>query len=282
MTLEKENVVMIQKADGVLEPFAADKLKNSLQRAGATPDEAAQITKEIEARLHPGMTTEVIYREAFDMLRQSERIVASRYSLRRAMVGLGPTGFPFEDFIARIFAHQGYTTSVRNEVPGACVPHEVDVIAYKGQECIAAEAKFHQQPGTKSDLQVVLYSYARFLDIKGSRPRDFKGPGITKPLIVTNTKFTTTALEYARCVGVDLLSWSYPQQGNLQDMIESAKLYPVTVLQSLSVREKQDLLSMGVVLCSDVIDKEHILRSAGVPNKKIPEAMEESARLCTI
>ncbi len=276
-----EKTVMVLKADGMLEPFQMDKLRHSLRRAGASQNEITDITGKIEERLFPGITTEVLYREAFDLLRQSEGIVAARYSLRRAMVGLGPTGFPFEDYIGRLLAHQGYTATTRNEVPGKCVSHEVDVLAYKGDECIAVEAKFHLQPGTKSDLQVVLYSHARFLDIKGARPRDFAGPGVTKSLIVTNTKFTTTAIEYAKCSGIDLLAWGYPHSGNLQDMIEGSKMYPVTVLQSLTMKEKQDLLKHGVVLCSDIIDKEHLLRSAGIPNRKIPGAIQESVRLCT-
>jgi hypothetical protein len=275
-----EKAVMVLKADGTLEPFKMEKLQGSLRRAGASPEEITDITHTIEARLTPGITTEIIYREAFELLRQSAKTTAARYSLRRAMVGLGPTGFPFEDYVARLFAHQGYETTVRNDVPGKCVIHEVDVLAYRGEECIAIEAKFHQQPGTKSDLQVVLYSHARFQDISGSRPRDFKGPPITKLLIVTNTKFTTTAIQYARCVDLELLAWGYPQEGNLEDLIEASKLYPITVLQTLTAREKQELLRIGIVLCGDIIDKEHILRSAGVPNKKIPSVIEESRRLC--
>lgn len=277
-----EKAVMVLKADGTLEPFRMEKLEGSLRRAGASPQEIADIAQKIEARLAPGISTEIIYREAFAMLRESEKVVAARYSLRRALVGLGPTGFPFEDYIAQLFAHQGYTTKARNEVQGRCVVHEVDVLAYRGEETIAMEAKFHQQPGTKSDLQVVLYSHARFQDIKGMRPHDFKGPPITDALIVTNTKFTTTAIEYAKCVGLDLLAWGHPGKGNLEDMIEKSKLYPVTVLQSLSTREKQELLRTGTVLCSDIIDKEQILRSAGVPNSKIPSVIEESGRLCAI
>lgn len=274
------DTTMVLKADGTMEPFRMEKLRGSLRRAGASTEEITIITDAIEQRLFAGITTEVIYREAFEMLRESGKTTAARYSLRRAMVGLGPTGFPFEDYVARLFAHQGYTTTTRNAVPGKCVMHEVDVLAYKGAECIATEAKFHIQPGTKSDLQVVLYSYARFLDIQGTRPEGFKGPAITKPLVVTNTKFTTAAIEYAKCVGMDLLAWGYPEIGSLEDLIEESKLYPVTVLQSLSVTEKQELLRAGAVLCSDIIDKEHILRSAGIPENKIHGAQEEASRLC--
>jgi hypothetical protein len=274
--------IMVLKADGTVEEFRVDKLRNSLRRAGASLEEVTDIVKRIESRLFDSIKTEVIYREAFAMLRESERSIAARYSLRRAMVGLGPTGFPFEDYLSRLFSHMGYATKTRQEIKGRCVSHEVDMIAYRGDECIAAEAKFHMQPGTKSDLQVVLYSYARFLDIQGTRPLRGKAPAITRSMIVTNTKFTTTAIRYARCAGVDLLSWDYPRKGNLQQIIESSKLYPITVLPSLSVRHKQELLRNGAVLCSDIIDNHALLRSAGVPSRSIPAVIEEGARLCKI
>lgn len=273
---------MVLKADGTIEEFRVEKLRSSLRRAGASIDEVTDIIKRIESRLFDGIKTEILYREAFAMLRESEHSIAARYSLRRAMVGLGPTGFPFEDYLARLFTHLGYTTKTRQEIKGRCVSHEVDMIAYRGDECIAAEAKFHMQPGTKSDLQVALYSYARFLDIKGIRPLRGKAPAISRSLIITNTKFTTTAIKYARCSGVELLSWDYPRKGNLQQLIEASRLYPITVLPSLSVRHKQELLRNGAVLCSDIIDNHTLLRSVGVPGRTIPMVLEEGARLCKI
>lgn len=271
----------IIKADGNEEFFDASKLRTSLTRAGATAADVDTIVSSIEAKLEDGMTTEDIYRNAFDMLKQGERTNAARYSLRRAMVDLGPTGFPFEDYLTRLFSNQGYATATRLIIQGKCAPHEVDVIAYRGEECIAIEAKFHLQAGTKSDLQVALYSYARGLDIRGVRPLP-GAPPISKSLIVTNTKFTTTAIGYAKCIGLDLLSWDYPEEHNLYDLIRAARLYPVTVLPSLSAHGKRALLAQGTVLCADVLDNQALLKSAGISDKEIPAILEESARLCTL
>lgn len=275
-------MIKVKKADGNTEIFQMGKLRTSLKRAGASHNEVADIVSDIEKQLFDGITTEIIYRHAFELLRQGGKVTAARYSLRRAMVGLGPTGFPFEDYLAKLFTHQGYKTRTRATIKGKCVTHEVDIVALRNGECLVAEAKFHMQPGIKSDLQVVLYSHARFLDIMGMPIHKRDTCSVTHEYVITNTKFTTTATQYAKCVGMNLLSWDYPKKGNLQDMIEGSKLYPVTVLQTLSVREKQNLLGSGAVLCSDIIDNQALLRSAGVPNKKISAVMDEGARLCTI
>lgn len=272
----------VTKADGTQEEFQIKKLKNSLQRAGATEQDVAEILMQMDSHMYDGITTNVLYRQAFDLLRNTEKTTAARYSLRRAMISLGPTGFPFEDYLAKLFASQGYTTKTRVMLKGKCVTHEVDVVAYKDDHSFVAEAKFHAQPGIKSDLQVVLYSHARFMDIAGTKLHTRDKGGMTTGKVITNTKFTSTAIQYAKCAGLELLSWDYPRKNNLQDMIEAAKLYPITVLQSLSVREKRALLETGKVLCTDIIDNQNLLRSIGVPQKKMGAIMEEGARLCTI
>lgn len=274
--------IHVRKADGSQEAFQMSKLRNSLKRAGASDIEISDIAAAIERELYDGITTEILYRRAFDLLRHSEHTIAARYSLRRAMIGLGPTGFPFEDYLAELFRTQGYEARTRMPIKGACVTHEVDIVATKGDHCFVAEAKFHTQPGIKSDLQVILYSYARFLDIRGRQPHRKSACAIADSYVITNTKFTTTAIQYAKCVGVRLLSWDYPKKGNLQDMIERTRLYPVTVLQTLSEREKRALLTQGTVLCHDIIDNHEVLQSIGVPRKKIQSVLDEGTRLCTI
>lgn len=272
--------IRVTKADGTLEVYRPEKLKRSLKNAGASPGEISDILKEIENHLFPAITTEEIYRTAFTLLRNSEHPIAARYSLRRALFGLGPTGFPFEDYVAALMRADGYVAKTRVLLQGKCVVHELDVIAEKDGECLITEAKFHAQPGTKSDLQVVLYCYARFLDlqnapIKGEAPCDTK-----KGLVVTNTKFTKAAIDYAECVGLDLISWGYGGERSLEKWIERTKLYPVTVLSSLSEREKMSLMTSGSVLCKDIIDNEAVLSSVGVPKTKMKGILDESVKLC--
>ena len=102
--------LQIAKADGSFEYFKVEKLRRSLRRSGATPDEVQMIVSKIETELYEGMKTQEIYRHAFNLLRQQKLPIAARYSLRRALFSLGPTGFPFELFLARLFTAEGYQT----------------------------------------------------------------------------------------------------------------------------------------------------------------------------
>jgi hypothetical protein len=269
----------VVKLDGNSEPFNPQKLRNSLQRSGATTEEVGQIITEIESILYDGIKTQEIYRHAFELLRNSETIVAARYSLRRALFNLGPTGFPFEDFLSRLFAHEGYKTKTRVIIQGSCAEHELDVAAYKEDHAFVAEAKFHAHPGIKSDLQVVLYSFARLYDLRNAKICQEDYCGIKELHVVTNTKFTSAAEKYALCSGLKLLSWDQPKDNNLHDRIQRAGMFPVTVLQSLSQSQKRALIDRGAIVCSDIVEKPHLLRHAHISQKRMDIVIDEAKKL---
>ena len=183
--------ILIAKADGTLEPFDERKLVTSLSRSGADTAAAYKIARDITATLQPGTTTAEIYRRAFMHLREHKRGVAARYSLKRAILDFGPSGFPFESYLAKLFEAEGWATRVDQIIQGRCVEHEVDVVMTKGEETVYVEAKFHNTAGFKTDLKTVLYVMARLEDIG-------KGRG----MVVTNTKFTTPPLQYSSCRGL--------------------------------------------------------------------------------
>ncbi len=273
-------MVNIVKADGTVEPYREEKLRRSLANAQASKDEVTDILAQVEQTLHEGMTTEEIYRNAFAILRSVEVPVAARYSLRRALFNLGPTGFPFEKFLARIFEHEGYTTKTGIMLNGKCAPHEIDVAAYKDDHAFIAEAKFHARPGVKSDLQVALYCYARKLDLAGVSICEEDHCGVTDFMVITNTKFTSTAREYAACAGLSLLSWDYPKEANLHARIKATGLYPITVLQGISGAQKRALIERGVIVCSDLVAQPHLLRHAHLGERKVEAVLSEARQLC--
>lgn len=272
---------MIRKNDGNMEPFDPRKLKHSLRRSGASEAITDTIVAHVVAEIGEGASTTDIYRHARTLLKKNQKTAAVKYSLRRALFNLGPTGFPFEDFLGQLFQTQGYKTKTGVTVRGRCVEHEVDLIAWKHDHCFIAEAKFHARPGMKSDLQVALYSHARFQDLKGMRFSPEQSCGIVDSYIITNTKFTKVAMDYAQCAGINLLSWNYPKEKTLQDHIETAGIYPITALTTLSVRDKRLLLEHGVILCKDMAEKRDLLRSLGFTLSKIETTIEESVNLCT-
>lgn len=261
--------ILVTKADGVTEPFKPEKLVFSLKRSGAAPDVADAITRDVEKELWSGISTQEIYSRAFARLRETKHASAARYSLKRAVLEFGPSGFPFESYIAELFRKEGSEAEVDQIVQGKCVEHEVDVVVRKGDATTYVEAKFHNAAGFKTDLKTVLYVKARVEDIG-------KGAG----LVVTNTKFTSKAIEYSSCAGLELLGWDYPHTRTLHDRIDAATLYPVTALTTLSQKEKMALLSDRVVLCQALPEKTQALARAGVAGRRADIVLEEVEALC--
>ncbi|HWH15977.1 MAG TPA: ATPase [Candidatus Paceibacterota bacterium] len=265
----------IIKADGTVEEFDGMKLEGSLVRAGASVAAAERIRHVIESSMGPLAESSDIYRRAFQMLRTEARPAAARYSLRRALFDLGPTGHPFEDFVAEIFKKEGWIVEGRRMIQGKCVPHEVDVYAKRGNEHLAAELKYHNSPGYKTDIKVALYVKARFDDIWQCREEDKKACPVDLGYLITNTKFTRQAIDYARCSGMGLLGWSYPQQGNLYDRIIANALYPITVLTTLKKAEKRLLIDQGIVTSDQVREHRDVLRSVGLTPERIGTIVAE-------
>lgn len=267
--------VLVTKADGTTEIFDPAKLQRSLERAGAAEGVAQNIVEEINKELYSGITTSELYARAFVHLREHRRGVAARYSLKRALLQFGPSGFPFEAYLAELFRVEGYKAEIDKVVRGACVEHEVDVVMTKENLTTYVEAKFHNTAGFKTDLKTTLYVKARIDDIRaGTAGASAHG------LIVTNTKFTSIAIQYATCQGLELLAWEYPQEGNLHDRIDAAKLYPITALTTLSKREKMALLRDKKVLCNALPDDSSALVRAGVSGKRADAVLEEVGALC--
>lgn len=269
--------IYVTKADGAKELFDTKKLEFSLKRAGASSRVVMEILNTITDTIEDGVTTHDIYEQAFELLHTHDTPVAVKYSIKRAVMELGPSGFPFEDFIAEIFRSKGFQAETGKIVRGFCVEHEVDVIAWNDEKLIMAEAKFHNTLGIKSDLKVALYVKARFDDLRkmkfnfGGKDRE-----LTEGWLITNTKFTSTAIEYGSCQGgMTMIGWNYPPHGNLHDMILEAKLHPLTCLVSLNGREKKLLLDQGVVLCKALTENPQLLDVIGLKEEEKQKVMEE-------
>lgn len=269
----------ILKADGTEEFFEKEKLEASLRRAGAGRHTAEHIAERIAARVTPGARSRDIYQRAFMLLRKEKRSAAARYSLRRALLEFGPSGHPFEDFIARLFQKEGWKVEWRKIIAGKCVPHEVDVYATRGTETLAAELKYHNDPAYKTDVKVALYVKARFEDIWQCDPTKETCP-VDRGLLITNTKFTTHAIAYAECAGLELLGWSYPEEGNLFDRIIAAGVYPITALTTLKKNEKRLLIEQGVVTCELLGERRETLRPLAIPAERTGDILAESDALC--
>jgi len=269
--------ILITKADGEQERFSPEKLEHSLALAGASSTMRAKILSRIIQELRPGIMTEEIYRHAFSLLRDQESTpVAARYSIKRAVFALGPSGFPFEQFLAEVLRSQGYQVRTGVNLNGRCAPHEVDVLAEKDHRRIGIEAKFHNDPGGKTDVKDALYVHARYEDLKNAPEKSSR---VDEGWLVTNTRFTRNAIRYAQCSNLKLLGWEYPRSRGLFAMIEAGRVHPLTALTTLSDGEKRRLLDKRIVLCKH-IQTPHLLQEYGVKPARIPQVLEEARQLC--
>jgi hypothetical protein len=271
----------VTKSNGEREVFHYRKLENSLRKAGAAEDVIAEVVAEISKDGKDGITTNDIYRKAFTILKKKKTPIAVKYSLKKAVAMLGPTGFPFEKFVSEIFKAEGYTAITDQIVEGKCVEHEVDVVAWKPKELVMVEAKFHTDFNLKSDLKIVLYVKARYDDIFG---QEYTYGGekrkLTEGWIVTNTKFSTTAIQYGQCQpALKFVGWNYPYDNNLHDMIERHELIPLTALTSISTAEKNLFLSKGLILSKSLLDLS-LLKEFNFSERKIKSIQEEIDALC--
>ena len=264
----------IVKTDGSIERWDGTKLLRSLRRAGATDATAERIRKTIEATMSQNEASSQIYRRAFMMLRRDGRAIAARYSLRRALFEFGPSGHPFEDFVSELFKTEGWNVLPRQLLQGTCVVHEVDVYAERNGEYLAAELKYHNNPGYKTDVKIALYVKARMDDI-WSNAKNGGGAKLDHGYLITNTKFTHQAIEYSKCSGITLIGWNYPHTGNLYDRIVASGLYPVTTLTTLRKAEKRLLLDRNISTTELVRQNRQLLREIGIPAERIGRIVAE-------
>ncbi len=277
----KNDTVWVRKASGEPEYFSPERLARSLEKAGASPDAIADILASVEKMLHPGISTRKIYREAFRILKQISPAEAGRYKLKKAIQELGPSGYPFEQYVGELLRAAGYQVQVGVRVQGQCVQHEVDVVAEKDDRHFMIECKFHSDDGRKCDVKVPLYIHSRFLDVeKAWRKQPGHAQKFHQGWVVTNTRFTSDAIQYGRCAGMKLLGWDHPRGESLKERIDRAGLHPITCLTTLSKKEKQALLAQKIVLCKTLCRQEEALLQLRLPASRVKRVLQEAAAIC--
>lgn len=271
----------IVKHSGAIVNFNRSKLKQSLLKSGAAPDMVDDVLQQIEKEVYEGISTKHIYKLAFGLLKKVSSSHAARYNLREAIRLLGPAGFFFEKFIARLFASEHYETKVNMVLWGKCVSHEVDVLLKSKDVITMVECKFHVGRDAVTDVKVPMYILSRFNDLKERRHEIFsKDDTISKCWIVTNNRFTTDAIDFAKCSGLNLLSWDYPLTNNLKTRIDSRQLYPVTCLTTLTLSEKEKLLILDIILVVEIVNNRFDLEKIGLSPNRIKNVMREASELC--
>ncbi len=271
----------VVKHCGDIVDFDPIKLKASLLKSGANKLVVETILETIKKELYEGISTKQIYKRAFGLLKKAANSHAARYNIKEAIRLLGPDGFFFEKYIARLFASEHYQTKTNLILQGKCVTHEIDVLAKKDQIISMIECKFHMGKDTNSDVKVPMYILSRFNDLKEKRHTIFSvNEIISKCWIVTNNRFTSDAITFAKCSELNLLSWNYPENNNLSTKNAENFLYPVTCLTTLTLVEKDRLLILDVILVKELINNSECLEKLGLSSNRIKNVLKEASELC--
>lgn len=267
--------IFVVKSSGEKEPFSESKVLHSIKRVGLPEELHKEVLNHVKETLRPDITTAEIFTHITEFLEQKDKVANLRFNLKQAILDLGPTGFPFEKYINRIFKDLGYETQVDITLNGQCVKHEIDLLIEKNGKREIIEAKFHNHPGTKTEIHVLLYTYARFLDVKD-------GNEIDGVWVVTNTKLSEDAITYSKCKGIRVIAWNYPEIGNLQDFVGHPHMYPITILKDLNDHDKQILLENDIVLCCDLltISEEDLKSKLSLDPEKLKRAKESAKIIC--
>lgn len=273
-----KNITIVKNSGDVVD-FEEEKLRQSLHRSGATNDTIDKVVSELNLYLHDGMSSHRVYKKAYSILGKISLRNAGKYRLKKALLELGPTGYPFEHFVGAILKTKGYAVKTGVLIDGKCVQHEVDVVAENKEKIVIVECKFHRTSNRKSDVKVPLYIRSRFNDIYDKWSEDGTlGNRKLEGWVVTNTRFTLDAEQYGKCSGLMLKSWNFPYKNSLKDMIDEAGLHPITSLKSLSSKEKSLIIEHDIVLCREIT--RDVLIKNNIRLKKIDKVIEE-ARLLT-
>lgn len=273
----------ITKHSGERVPYSEEKLRMSLTRSGSSKELADRVIEDLSPLLFDGIHTKEIYKNAHRLLKRHEYKQASRYKLKRSLLELGPTGYPFEAFIGELLKAQGYKIQVGINMPGKCVNHEVDVLAENEHRVYMIECKFHNRLGYKTDVKVPLYIHSRFRDLEAQWQDSGRTNGRTlKGAVVTNARFTEDAITYGSCSGLEMLSWDYPEGNALKDRINRFNLYPITSLHSLTKAEKLSLIAENIVTPQTLCHNFSILEKLGFNDRKIQKITQEASLICEI
>lgn len=273
----------IIKSSGINEDFDINKLINSLVRSGASSEVAAEIAKEIEIDLPSKTRTKDIFRQAKRLLRKQNSASGMRYSIKKAILALGPSGYPFEKYFAKIMAYHGYRVETNRVIKGYCVDHEVDVVAVNNNAYSVIECKYHSDAGKPTDVKIALYVHARFQDIKKAADMSpEKDMEFHNGWLVTNTRCTIDAIRYAECVGLKIVSWKYPEKNSLERMIEDKRLYPVTILHSLRKNMLDALFKADIILAQDIADmsEETFAQKSGLDQQIVKILKRDADEIC--
>lgn len=262
--------IIVRKTSGREEVFNEDKLYKSLIRSGASKKLANSVISKVHSKLKSGMTTHQIRKQAYQMLKRESKRLAADYRLNRAILELGPDGFLFERFIAGLLDAKGYKTETNVVKKGKCVNHEIDILAEKDHRRIFIECKFHNALERTNDVKVALYVWARWKDLEAN-----PDVNIDEFWLISNTKFSKDAIDYANCSGLNIIGENLPNHQAISRFVSETGMHPLTCLSSIRKSQKNLLIKEGKLFARDLLEDPKVLSKIGLADASLFRVIEE-------
>jgi Holliday junction resolvase len=278
------SLINVINISGEKEPFSKIKVYRSAKRVGSSSKTAREIANIINDEAYEGIKTSKIFSRIKQLLRKESLGLAIKFNIKDGIRKLGPTGFPFEKYVAAIFNDLGFKVEINLSIPGKCVKgYEIDFIAKKDNLVYIGECKYKMYSGDRVDTNDALANYARFLDISaGSYFKKLKYKDVVlKTILVTNSKFSGRAIDYCKCVGAELLGWKTPKGQGLEHFIDGRKLYPITILPGLKGYLRDVLVEERIMLARDLlkINAKTFSQERNIPLKQIQDLIKQAEKL---
>ncbi|MHA1753996.1 MAG: ATP cone domain-containing protein [Candidatus Odinarchaeia archaeon] len=277
-------LIRVIKKFNKIEEFNPQKIFQTCLRAGATEKLAQEVTNEVSKKVYDGITTKEILSLVIKTLKKMNKSIAARYNLKDSLIRLGPTGYPFENFVGKLLENYNYRIKLRQLIKGKCAVHEIDVLAEKNENGVKKraiiEVKFRHSDEIYIGLKHVLYTYARFLDINEGYKLG-KSCKVDEVWLVCNTKASEDAVKYAVCNGLKLITWNFPHNHGLRDMLEEKNLYPITIMKTISKKNLIKFYESNIVFVKDLLecDPKLISRKFNISRDVIKKIYSEANRI---
>lgn len=243
--------ITIIKSNGVREPLNLDKVRQVCHRVGASKEVCQQVAQNVKEKARDGIRTKDIYKLVHELLAEKDFATAARFTLRDSIFKLGPLGYNFEHYVSKVLAAYGYKTSLPPILQGACVTHEIDVLATKENRTAMMECKFRHTQEIFISIKDVMSTWARFLDLVDGAAIG-KCPHMDECWIVTNSRFSHQSIQFGHCKNMVMLSWNHPRERPFPAWIDDKGLYPITLLPKRGKDIQKKFIEAGFVLLRDL------------------------------
>jgi hypothetical protein len=269
--------VFVTKADGSKQFFDKEKVVKTCLKLGANRQMAYEIAEKIEKRLYDGIPTRVILGMIFRFMRRHQPSVRYVFDLRKGL-SLMSSKPEFELFVQVLLANNGFEVEPNRILKGLCAEHEVDGLARRNGVTYFVEAKHHFGYHALTGLDESRIARAILEDVSERYERGESNLKIDRAMIVTNTRYSTHAIQYGRCRNILQIGWSYPEEFGLQKMIENGNLYPLSCLRSLKDNLRLRLVNSGIVLIKQLLEQDPVVlgRKSGLSQEVLGEIIEKA------